>query len=314
MGTEIPFRLPLIDFSNVDLKPGTAEWDFIKGQVRQALEEYGCFEMSFNKVPSELREAIVGVLKELFDLPLETKKLNVYEKPFHGYVEPYVISPFYESVGIDDPNITENVERLSNLFWPQGNKNFRTIIQLFTDRVLGLDQMIRRMVLESFGLDKYMDEHMNSVKYLLRAMKYRAPQTTDKNIGLNPHTDKSMVTLLYQNEVDGLEIQTKDGEWVDVKPSPGSFVLMIGDSLYAWLNGRLQAPRHRVMMNGNKTRYSIGMFTIPKGGYMIKAPTELVDEQYPSLFKPFDYDEFMAFYATEAGQRADSALKIYCGV
>ncbi|KAI6671950.1 hypothetical protein NL676_006835 [Syzygium grande] len=174
--------------------------------------------------------------------------------------------------------------------------------------------MVRRMILESLSVEKYLDEHMNSTNYLLRVMKYEGPQTTDTKLGLNSHTDKNIVTILCQNEVEGLEVQTKDGEWFSTQPSPNSYIVMIGDSLYAWVNGRLHSPHHRVMMSGNKARYSVGLFSIPKGGYMIKAPDELVDEEHPLLFKPFDHVEFLGFYYTEFGQRAEFALKTYCGV
>ncbi|GKV35774.1 hypothetical protein SLEP1_g43994 [Rubroshorea leprosula] len=147
-----------------------------------------------------------------------------------------------------------------------------------------------------------------------RVMKYNGPQTTEAKLGLNARTDKNIVTILYQNEVDGLEVKTKTGEWINVKPSPDSFIAMMGDSLYAWLNGRLYSPYHRVMMAGDKARYSTGLFSIPKAGYVIKAPEEMVDEEHPLLFKPFDHIEFMGFYYREAGQRAESALKTYCGV
>lgn len=63
-------------------------------------------------------------------------------------------------------------------------------------------------------------------------MKYKGPQTSETKLGLNSHTDKNIVTILYQNQVDGLEVQTKNGEWINVKPSPDSFIAMIGDSLY----------------------------------------------------------------------------------
>ncbi|OMP00175.1 Oxoglutarate/iron-dependent dioxygenase [Corchorus olitorius] len=253
---------------DLDLKPGTDEWDTVKGQVQEALKEYGCFEVKLNKVPSELSKDVFHVLKELFDLPQETKELNVPEKPFQGYAGPHPQAPLYESIGIDEPNITANLESLSNTFWPQGNKNFRSTMESFLDQVSGLDRMIRRMILESFGLEKYMDEHMNSVKYLLRANRYQGPETTDdktlamsshsdeKTLAMSSHSDRSIITILRQiNEVDGLEIQTKDGKWNPVKySSPDSFIVMIGDSLYAWLNGRVQLPYHRVTMSGNNSR------------------------------------------------------------
>ena len=68
------------------------------------------------------------------------------------------------------------------------------------------------------------------------------------------------------------------------------------------------------MMSGFKARYSVGFQSIQKGGYIIKAAEELVDEDHPLLFKPFDYVEFIEFYSTEAGRKAKSALQAYCGV
>ncbi|KAF5466676.1 hypothetical protein F2P56_016582 [Juglans regia] len=318
MGSEsADLKLPAIDFSNPDdLKPGSPEWESLKGQVRQALEEYGCFEAFFHKVPLELRKALLGATDELFDLPLQTKLRNVSKKPYHGYVGQYPMVPLYESMGIDDANISEKVESVANVLWPEGKPSFCNTIQSFSEQLSELDRIVRRMILESLGAEKYLDEHMGSTNYLLRVMKYTGPQTTETNkkLGLTAHTDKNIVTILYQNEVDGLEVKTKNGEWINVKPTPDSFIVMIGDSLLAWVNGWLHSPYHRVMMTGEKARYSAGLFSIPKEGYIIKAPEELVDEEHPLLFKPFDHVEFLAFYYTEAGQRAESALTTYCGV
>ncbi|PIA65331.1 hypothetical protein AQUCO_00100659v1 [Aquilegia coerulea] len=188
------------------------------------------------------------------------------------------------------------------------------IISSFSQQVSELDQMVRRMVLESLGVEKYYDEHIESTNYLLRVMKYKGPDTSDAKLGLQPHTDKSIVSILCQNQVNGLEVQSKDGTWIEVKISPNSFIVMIGDSFLAWTNGRLHSPLHRVMMTGDKARYSTGLFSIPKDGYMVKAPEELVDEEHPLLFKPFDFVEFTKFNNTAEDHGCKSALKSYCGV
>ncbi|KAJ7951842.1 2-oxoglutarate-dependent dioxygenase [Quillaja saponaria] len=315
MGSETTLRLPIINFSDVGhLKPSTSQWDLVKSQVHKALEDYGCFEALFDKVPLDLRKAIFAALEELFNLPLQTKLRNVSRKPYHGYVGQYPTVPLYESMGIDDANISQKVESLTNILWPEGNPSFSKTVQSFSEQVSELDRIIRRMILESLGVEKYLDEHMNSTNYLLRVMKYKEPQTKEAKLGLNSHTDKNIVTILYQNQVEGLEVQTKDGAWFTVKPSPESFIVMIGDSLLAWANGRLHSPYHRVMMTGNEARYSTGLFSVPKGSYIIKAPEELVDEEHPLLFKPFDHVEFLKYYYTEEGQRDEAALKTYCGV
>ena len=125
MGSESTLRLPVIDFSNLDQKVHTPEWDLVRTQVLETLQEYGCFEAFFSKVPLDLRKALLGATEELFDLPLQTKLRNISKKPYHGYVGQYPMVPLYESMGIDDSNISEKVESLSNIFWPEGNPSFR---------------------------------------------------------------------------------------------------------------------------------------------------------------------------------------------
>ncbi|KAJ8560079.1 hypothetical protein K7X08_004137 [Anisodus acutangulus] len=306
-------KLPIIDFSHEDLKPGTLVWNQVKSQVHKAIVEYGCFQASFDKIPIHLRKSIFESLQEIFDLPLPTKIRNISKKPYHGYVGQYPQVPLYESMGIDDANIPNKAEKFTQILWPEGNPTFCETIQSYSEQLSELDQTVRRMILESLGVENYMGEHMSSTNYLLRVMKYKGPQISETKIGLNAHTDKNIVTILYQNQVNGLEVLTKDGQWIIVNPTPDSFTVMIGDSLYAWANGRVHSPYHRVMMTGNEARYSVGLFSIPKAGYMIKAPEELVDEEHPLLFKPFDHVEFLDFYYTEEGQRCGSALKSYCG-
>ena len=89
------------------------------------------------------------------------------------------------------------------------------------------------MVVESLGIDKYLDEHINSTNYLMRVMKYSAPHTEETKEGIISHTDKNIVTILCQNEVDGLEVETKEGKWITYQPSsPHSFVVLTGESFH----------------------------------------------------------------------------------
>ncbi|KAL2243416.1 probable 2-oxoglutarate-dependent dioxygenase AOP1 [Sesamum indicum] len=314
MGSESCMKLPVIDFSNLKQDSRTPTWESTKTQVRAALEEYGCFEAVFDQIPPTLRQSTIDGIKQLFDLPLQTKLRNRSNKPYHGYVGQYPIVPLYESLGIEDALSPAKVDSFSNLMWPEdGNPTFSKSIACLSEQFSELDKVVRRMVVESLGLEKYMNEHMESTDYLVRVQKYDGPQSAESKIGLTSHTDKNIVTILHQNEVKGLEVLTKDGQWIAADPSHNSFIVMIGESFYAWTNGRLHPPYHRVMMRGDEARYSIGLFSVPKAGYIIKAPEELVDDEHPLLFKPFDHVEFLDFYYTEAGQRSPAALKAYCG-
>ncbi|KAK2359929.1 2-oxoglutarate (2OG) and Fe(II)-dependent oxygenase superfamily protein [Trifolium repens] len=310
MGSETSQKLPVIDFTNINL----ANREIVKSQIYEALVEYGCFEATFDKIPLELRKAIFGSIEEVFDLPLEKKLVNVCKMKHQEYFGQSPMVPLFESLGIDYANNFERVKSITDIWWPEGNLNFSKTIHSFTEVITELDQLIRKMILESLGVEKYIEEHMNSTDYVLRLMKYKSPQTNDTKLGLVSHTDQNITTILYQNQVGGLEVMTKDEKWISYKPSPNSFVVMIGDSLKAWSNGRLHSPFHRVMMSGNEARYSLGLFAVPKGGCNFKAPDELVDEEHPLLFKPFDFADFLDYRFSEKGLMDQFSLRTYCGV
>ena len=92
------------------------------------------------------------------------------------------------------------------------------------------------MVLESFGLEKHVEKHLNSAKNRFQLFKYKGlADNTDEYIGIDSHIDRHFLTILCQNDVvDGLEIKTKDGEdWIKAKPSQdSSFLVLVGASLH----------------------------------------------------------------------------------
>lgn len=49
-------------------------------------------------------------------------------------------------------------------------------------------------------------------------------------LGMPPHSDYGFLTLLLQDQVEGLQIHYQQ-KWVTVQPLPNSFVVNIGDHL-----------------------------------------------------------------------------------
>lgn len=88
------------------------------------------------------------------------------------------------------------------------------------------------MVFQSYGVLGSCDSHFNDDSYsnTLRGTKYTSPKLNESNIGLQIHTDKTFVTVLQQNEVNGLEVETKNGEWIGFQNQPSSFVIIAGDA------------------------------------------------------------------------------------
>lgn len=93
-----------------------------------------------------------------------------------------------------------------------------------------MERLVKSMVFESYGVNKYFDSYISSTTYLLRLIKYSVPNENESNIGAMSHTDKSFLTILHQNDVSGLEIKTKDDSWIHFKPSPTSFIFMAGEA------------------------------------------------------------------------------------
>ncbi|KAM3308112.1 hypothetical protein P3S67_009856 [Capsicum chacoense] len=279
MGSE-NMKLPIIDFSHEDLKSGTLVWNQVKSQVHKALVEYGCFGATFDKIPIHLRNSIFQFSQEVFNLPLKTKVRNVSTKPFHGYVGQYPAVHFTKAWVLMMLTSLMKLRNSLKFFGQKETLLFGKTTLSYSEQLVELDQIVRRMILESLGgLEKYMNEHMNSINYILRLMKYKAPQSTETKLGLSAHTDKSIVTILCQNQVKGLQVLTKDGQWINVDPTPNTFTVIIGDSLHAWTNDRLHSPY-----------------------------------QHPLLFKPFDHLKFLAFCYSKEGIGWEFPLKTYRGL
>ncbi|KAL0441585.1 UNVERIFIED_CONTAM: putative 2-oxoglutarate-dependent dioxygenase AOP1.2 [Sesamum radiatum] len=115
------------------------------------------------------------------------------------------------------------------------------------------------------------------------------------------------------DQVNGLEIKTKDGDWIAVDPSPSSFIVMAGDACMGWTNGRIEPSNHRVIIKGSEERYSLGLFTFIRD-LKIQVAEELVDDHHPAQFNPFDHYNFIHFYYTEEGRKSKCPLRAYCGV
>lgn len=51
------------------------------------------------------------------------------------------------------------------------------------------------------------------------------------------HTDWGSVTMLFQDDCGGLEVQNRHGEFVKAPPLKNAIIMNIGDILMRWSNG-----------------------------------------------------------------------------
>ncbi|XVF34433.1 hypothetical protein REPUB_Repub18cG0058700 [Reevesia pubescens] len=337
MGADAEFhQIPVIEFPTAgspDLERGTHGWQQLCKRVREACETYGCFQVVYERIPRKLREETFSLVRELLEVPMENKKKNVNPKPYHSYFGPCNQDSLYEGFGIEDASNYDSVKSFAQLMWPDdGHPHFCQTVSTMVKQLGELNHIIWLMINDSYGLgsgEKSGSESSLMIRYymLLRIMKYMAPPSGESMRGLYAHTDKPASSIICEDQISGLEIEIKDGDWIKLSPSPTSCLFGWRSShvnglkvdavnkcikfnllpIKAWSNGRMKAVKHRVMMSGDKDRYSIAAFAVPTEGTIIRAPNELIDEHHPQVLKEFEFMDFLSYSNSEEAKQIDSA-------
>jgi isopenicillin N synthase-like dioxygenase len=103
------------------------------------------------------------------------------------------------------------------------------------------------------------------------------------------HCDGSVLTILYQHEVGGLQVKMEDGTWFDVPVVPYGLVVNTGKCLERWTNGCFKAISHRVKLL-KEERLSVPFFLEPcYSTLIIPLPTAGGQPKY----EPIKYGEYI---------------------
>lgn len=165
-----------------------------------------------------------------------------------------------------------------------------------------LSKTIVKAVLTSLGEDfetKFYESDFKKCNGYLRIIKYTAPAESleeEKEVeGLGMHTDMSCITILYQHEIGGLQMRSKQGEWIDICPRENALVVNVGDLMQAWSNGRLRSSEHRVILRRVVNRLSLAFFWCFEDQKVISAPDDIIGEENLRLYKPFVCLDYLKF-------------------
>ena len=95
-------------------------------------------------------------------------------------------------------------------------------------------------------------------------LHYPPVQERAAGSGIHPHRDIDAFTILYPGTAPGLEVLPRDGDWIEVAPLDGAFLVNVGNMMELWSGGRFVSTPHRVTSPVGVARLSFPYFAIPR--------------------------------------------------
>ncbi|XP_068640740.1 gibberellin 2-beta-dioxygenase 8-like [Aristolochia californica] len=273
--------LPLIDLAA--LGPGfeAAEESETRAEIAKAAAEWGFFQVVNHGISRELLEEMRREQVKVFELPFEQKlgcKLLNHSYRW-GTPTATCLKEFSWSEAFHIPllKISEDVSAYGEL---------AGVMEKFAAAMSRLGRVLTGVLAENLDRPmQYFDKNCTESTCFLRLNRYPPCSVSPEVFGLVPHTDSDFLTILYQDQVGGLQLM-KDSRWVSVKPNPDALIVNIGDLFQAWSNGVYKSVEHKVMVNAVKERYSIAFFLCPSYDTMIAGSKE------PSIYRKFTFGQY----------------------
>lgn len=272
------FKLPVIDLEPFLLGDSSAK-QAVAGEIYHACQEIGFMYLKNVGVPCQLIEQVFTEIQHFFAIPLIEKQQIAWSETIsnRGYIgiererlAPNQPGDLKEAFNIGKELIYKNSDSLILNQWPQGKDKFRqTVLEFYQACTKAANIICQALALalqlpESFFLDNH-----NAQNHTLRLLHYPPINQSPKlgQIRAGEHSDYGSFTLLFQDEVGGLEVCNTDGQWISAPYISGTIIVNIGDLLERWTNHVFCSTKHRVMVPTDErvkhSRYSAAFFCHP---------------------------------------------------
>lgn len=228
-------------------------------ELARACEDVGFFTVVGHGVDTALIEEVAARSRAFFDRPDAEKERFREPADTPG-------APIYRPLGAE--KLGANADRKASLDWGPSLAGVRwpgDDLRAAYERYYGEMLRVAGVLVDALGLDASLfDERSSS----LRVIDYPAGDGTGARAGA--HRDYGCLTLI-RSDSSGLEVQTRDGEWLAVEAPPGGFVVNIGDLMQFWSNDRWISTLHRVVGERNAPRrQSLVFFHNPRADAVIE--------------------------------------------
>ncbi|KAI4300502.1 hypothetical protein L6164_033873 [Bauhinia variegata] len=292
-----PTDIPVIDLSDVTSQTHRPK---IINQIKQAAKDWGFFQVINHGVPLSVLDRTILAIQAFHDLPHETKAKYYKRDETRGVM-------YSSNNDLYRTNAASWHDSLQAWMGPERPK-VEDLPEICREEVVawdfhatGVAETVMELLCEGLGLEagKFKELTFSQRRALVGHCYPYCPQP-DLTMGITPHTDPTILTVLLQNSVPGLQVKHGDS-WVNVNPVHGGVIVNVGDMLQIITNGEYTSVQHRVLANSRKeSRISIVIFfnlSKWKGdGYYGPLP-ELLSPEKPPIYRDFTAEEYIAnFY------------------
>jgi isopenicillin N synthase-like dioxygenase len=310
-------NIPVVDLAKFSSGNQALKTEFVN-EIGKAYEEVGFVAVKNHGVPDELIADLYQYVQQFFSLPLDKKK--IYEIPEMAGQRGYTSFGKEHAKGSEAPDLKEffqygqetRGEEYVPEFYPDNvkvaeidsfNPTFQKAYRSFEESGKKLLQAIALYL----GLDEfYFDEWVNNGNSILRAIHYPPITHEPKSaIRAEQHEDINLITLLVGASADGLEILTKQDEWVGVTSLPEQIVVNVGDMLQRLTNNKLCSTTHRVVNPAKElwhtSRFSIPFFLHPKAHMPLACLESCINAANPKQYADITAGEYLDERLREIG-------------
>ncbi|KAG5618583.1 hypothetical protein H5410_018407 [Solanum commersonii] len=218
------FDIPTIDVSpfyrleeNEEAKKKVIE------QIREACVNYGFFQIANHKIPLELLGRSMDMYKTFF-ASSDEEKLLVPHNYFKSTQNP---AETYEHFAFRLSSSVVNV-------CPKNPPHFKELLEEMGSHFKKLGVVLEGMISECLGLPpNFLTNYKNDESRDTLIGFHYFPATENDNTGKQAHEDLGCFTVVYQDEVGGLEVH-KNGHWIPIAPSKDCCKLNQGSSKMAY--------------------------------------------------------------------------------
>ncbi|MFT4212961.1 MAG: 2-oxoglutarate and iron-dependent oxygenase domain-containing protein [Microbacterium sp.] len=266
-----PFTVPTIDISPYSGDGSADERAAVAAAVDHACRTVGFMQIVGHGVRDDVIDGLVAAIDGFFGLGLDDKKAYMRPKSENrGYTPPKSETLSY-TLGIDPASRMNDFFEAFNVgvtpgdfpgggpataaypgdVWPEEVPGFRIAVEAYFAEAQRVARTLTRIFEDALDVPSgSFDPFVRNSLDVLRMNNYALPPASvelgAEMTGMGEHTDFGLVTVLWADQVAGLQVLDADGGWNDVQPADDAFLVNIGDVMARLTNDQWSSTLHRV--------------------------------------------------------------------